>query len=221
MKKSEKRRGISCATLLWLFVFGSVAGFVIEGLWCVARKGHWENHASTVWGAFCIIYGIGAVAVYLLASLLGNKPTAVQFAVFTVSGGVIEYGGSLLQERLFGSVSWDYSGHFLNLGGRVSLQMALTWGVLGILFLRLLFPALRRLLNQMRGGAWRLACLCMTVYMAVNLSVSAAAVTRWRARLDGCPAESSVARWLDQAYDDDAMTARYPNMRFVDTDDAV
>ena len=33
---------------------------------------------------------------------------------------------------MFGSVSWDYSAHLLNLGGRVSLKMALMWCALGV-----------------------------------------------------------------------------------------
>ena len=119
------------ATLFWLFMFGSVAGFVLEGLWCVITDGHWESHTATVWGPFCIIYGIGAVAVCLLSGLLREKSLPVQFAAFSASGAAVEFFGSLFQELCFGSVSWDYSGHLLNLGGRVSLKMALMWGRAG------------------------------------------------------------------------------------------
>ena len=119
------------ATLFWLFMFGSVAGFVLEGLWCVLTDGRWESHTATVWGPFCIIYGIGAVAVYLLSGLLKGRSLPVQFAAFTLSGAAVEFFGSLFQELCFGSVSWDYSAHLLNLGGRVSLKMALMWGAMG------------------------------------------------------------------------------------------
>ena len=119
------------ATLLWLFMFGSVAGFVLEGLWCVLTDGRWESHTATVWVPFCIIYGIGAVAVYLLSGLLKGRSLPVQFAAFTLSGAAVEFFGSLFQELCFGSVSWDYSAHLLNLGGRVSLKMALMWGAMG------------------------------------------------------------------------------------------
>lgn len=136
------------ATLFWLFMFGSVAGFVLEGLWCVITDGHWESHTATVWGPFCIIYGIGAVAVCLLSGLLRWKSLPVQFAAFSASGAAVEFFGSLFQELCFGSVSWDYSGHLLNLGGRVSLKMALMWGVLGIVFIRLAFLLVRRALGK-------------------------------------------------------------------------
>ena len=62
----EKEK-VNYTSMFWLFMFGSVAGFLIEGIWCVIRSGRWENHSATLWGPFCIIYGFGAVLVYLLA----------------------------------------------------------------------------------------------------------------------------------------------------------
>lgn len=206
---------IRYATLFWLFLLGSMAGFVLEGLWCVLMQGHWEHHAATVWGPFCIIYGIGAVVVYLLSALLKNRGLLIQFAVFTVSGAAVEYFGSLFQEMCFGSVSWDYSGHALNLGGRVSLKMAFMWGVLGILFMRLAFPLFNRLFAKMQGRGWRIACAALTAFMAVNLLVTAAAVTRWRTRASSQETGNPVIQWLDDTYDDQTMSRLFPNMRFT------
>ncbi len=118
---------ISYANLFWLFMLGSMAGFVLEGVWCILRKGHWEHHAATVWGPFCIIYGIGAVVVYLLAMLLQKRGLVVRFAAFSAADAVVEYCSSLFQEVCFGSVSWNYSAHFLNLGGRVRSSRRAEW----------------------------------------------------------------------------------------------
>ena len=202
------------ATLFWLFMFGSVAGFVLEGLWCVITDGRWESHTATVWGPFCIIYGIGTVAVYLLSGLLREKSLPVQFAAFSASGAAVEFFGSLFQELCFGSVSWDDSGHLLNLGGRVSLKMALMWGALGIVFIRLAFPLVRRALGKLRGRGARIACLVLTVFMAVNLAVTGAALCRWRCR-DGAPAGGAAAQWLDEHYGDETMARLFPNWSFT------
>ena len=149
------KQKVSYASLFWLFLIGSVTGFVLEGLWCIVRKGHWESRTATVWGPFCVIYGVGAVAVDLLAVLLRGRHPVQQFLAFSASGAAVEYFGSLFQERCFGTFSWDYSQDFLNLGGRVSLQTALVWGALGLLFVWLAFPGISRLLQRMRGRAWR------------------------------------------------------------------
>lgn len=193
-KQEDTSYKVRYSTLFWLFFFGSIAGFVLEGLWCILTRGYWEHHSATVWGPFCIIYGSGAVAVYLLSIFLRKKDILVQFAAFTLSGAAVEYFGSLLQEICFGSISWDYSAHALNLGGRVSLKMALMWGILGILFMRLAFPLLNKLFEKMKGKGWKIACIGMTVFMVVNLLTSAAAVTRWRTRSEGTEATNTVVQ---------------------------
>lgn len=205
---------ISYQKLFWLFMLGSVVGFMIEGVWCILRKGAWENHSATVWGPFCIVYGLGVIAVYMMAFVLKKKNYAVQFIGFAVAGAAIEFFSSLFQECCFGSTSWNYSKHFLNIGGRVSLQMSLVWGVLGILFVRLLFRPLNYLFAKMRGKYWRALCIFATVFMAANLIVSAAAVMRWSKRIAQEPAANRVEQFLDDTYDNDTMRRLYPNMVF-------
>ena len=216
-KREEEKNlpKISYPSLFWLFMLGSVLGFVLEGVWCIFTKGHWEHHAATVWGPFCIIYGIGAVAVYLLSILLQHKGLPIQFFAFTAAGAVIEYFSSLFQEFYFHSVSWNYSAHFLNLGGRVSLKMSLLWGILGIAFMWLIFPLLNRLLVKMQGKGWKITAIMLTAFMAVNLAVTAAAVIRWHNRTTGDVLQASrVAQFLDAAYNDDTMARLFPNMMF-------
>lgn len=214
-KRDAAAYKIRYSTLFWLFMVGSVVGFVLEGLWCVLWQGHWENHSATVWGPFCIIYGIGAVAVYLLSMILSDKNLLLQFAAFTISGAAVEYFGSLFQQLCLGSVSWDYSDHILNLGGRVSLQMALIWGVLGMAFMRAAFPFINRLFQKMQGKGWRGACIGMTIFMAANLLVTAAAVTRWRTRAADEESANPVVQWLDSTYSDQTMEKLFPNMQFT------
>lgn len=206
---------INYYSLFWLFILGSVVGFVLEGLWCIINNGYWESHTATVWGPFCIIYGIGAVVVYLLSALLKNRGILIQFIIFTLSGTVVEYFGSLFQEMLFGTVSWDYSGHFLNLGGRVSLQMAVIWGVLGILFIRVIYPAINKLFYKISGKGWRILCILLSVFMAINLIVTSAAIYRWRARANNIDAGNTITEWIDNTYNDQRMSELFPNMQFV------
>lgn len=205
---------ISYQNLFWLFMLSSVAGFVVEGVWCIVRKGAWESHSATVWGPFCIVYGLGAIVIYMMACVLNKKNDAIQFIGFAVAGSVIEFFSGLFQECCFGSTSWNYSKHFLNIGGRVSLQMSLAWGALGILFVRLFFPLLNCLFSKMRGKFWMILCISATVFMAVNLIVSAAAVMRWSKRIAQEPAANRVEQFLDDTYDDDTMERLYPNMVF-------
>lgn len=215
LKNKSEKNEINFFTLFWLFLIGSVIGFGVEGVWSIIKTGHWEHHAATLWGPFCIIYGIGAVAVYTTTYFLRKKNLAIKFAVYVISGALVEYFGSLFQEVCFGSVSWDYSSHSLDIGGRVSLRMALIWGVLGIAFMYLLYPVLKRLLSNCHKKPFKLAACMLAGFMAINLSLTAFAVVRWSERLNDVPPSGKVATLMDATYGNDKMDQLFVNMRFI------
>ena len=66
---------ITYEKLFWLFIVGSLIGVVMEGVFCVFSKGHWESHVLTLVGQFNALYGAGAVLFYSLIALLQNKKT--------------------------------------------------------------------------------------------------------------------------------------------------
>ena len=200
--------------LLFLFFFGSIFGFLIEGVWFFFRHGQLESHSALVWGPFCIVYGFGAMAVYLLGIALHRQKWPVQFAAFTLAGGAVEYFSGLFQELVFGSTSWDYSKHFLSLGGHVSLKMAVAWGAIGIAFIWLLFPVLRRLEEKLHGKKVRLICILVSAFLITDMAVSASAVLRWKDRQSGVPAASQIAVLLDTHYGDEKMEQIYSNLTF-------
>ncbi len=200
----------------WLFVIGSVVGFFLEGFWSILRLRIWENHASTIWGPFCIVYGVGTVVIYAVGRRLAQKPKWLQFAVFAFVGTAVEFFSSLFQEAIFGSVSWDYSHHFLNVSGRVSLQMSLIWGALGILFTRWIFPHLEEVVHKMRGRRWNILCIVLSVFMVLNLLMTSVAVLRWRERLFDIPASNPLENYLDSAYGDERMEKIFCNMNFLE-----
>ena len=217
-RETESRKtwvgALSLQSFFWLFLFGSILGFVLEGIWAFVRVGAWENHAATVWGPFCIVYGIGAVAMFAIATLVSRYSRVIQFFIYAIVGSGVEFLASLLQEKVFGSVSWDYTDHAFDFFGRASLQMALIWGGLGVLFATFVCPHLSRMLHRMRGRGWTVLCIALALFMAVNLVVTALAIFRWRERMKDLPASGSVDLWMDRQYGDDKMTSIFSNMVF-------
>lgn len=202
--------------LFWFFLVGSVAGFFIEGLWCVVKQGAWEHHGSTVWGPFCIIYGVGAVAVYALSCFLEGRNFVLQSVVYMFAGAAVEYFGSLFQEICFGSTSWNYTGQFMNLKGRVSLETTLIWGALGILFGHILFPLFRKLFYLLNGRIGYAVTWCFIVYMSINLLLTSAAVARWHTRtISHTAPRNGVEVLLDSRFNDDRMKRLFVNLQFV------
>lgn len=210
----KENSSITYPALLFLFLVGSVFGFVFEGAWCIIKAGHWENHSALVCGPFCIVYGFGAVAMYLLAHLLEKRKVYLQFMVLSFAGAMVEYFTSLFQELIFGSTSWDYSRHFLNIGGRVSLKMAALWGVLGVIFVYFLYPCLKKLLQKLHSKITTVLSILLSVFMLANFAVSGLAVLRWSDRQANTAPSNKVEELLDQYYGDKVMEQIYPNMTF-------
>lgn len=205
-------------TLLWLFLGGSVAGFVAEGVWHYLHHGCWESHTATLWGPFYIIYGCGAVVVFLAAQRLEGRTLLQQFCVFALAGSAVEYAGSLFQELAFGTRSWDYSAHFMDLGGRVSLKMTLLWGAAGLLAMHALLPFLLRGIAKLRLAQRTWLCRTAALLMCLNLFATCAALGRWESRQQLQPPANRVEAYLDRRWDDARMQARFPNMVFVAPD---
>ena len=216
----QRKRGFSnrlfwgYEELFWVFFFGSILGFVIEGIWHIVLTGEWVDHSATVVGPFCTVYGVGAVAAFLVAKFLPRRAVGLQFLAFAITGGAVEYFTSFFQERMFGSVSWDYSSHTLNLGGRVSGQMALMWGFLGMVFVGLIYPLLRKLLQRMHTQRWHVFCVACSVFMACNLAISATAILRWKERKEHLPPSNRWESYLDATYPDARMEYVYSDMHF-------
>ena len=220
-ESSRQKHPLSFPTLLWLFIAGSLMGFVMEGVWHLLRTGAWGFRVATLWGPFCIIYGAGAVVMYLIALRVEGKRHLRQFLAFALAGSAVEYLSSLFQEAAFGTVSWDYSHHPFNLGGRISLRMTLLWGVCGMALMYLLLPVALSVFNCLQLGSRPLLCRAAAAFMCVNLLWTGVALLRWQERVStAAPAGNAVEAWMDHRWPDERMRERFPNMVFPHADDA-
>lgn len=221
MKTKKKSNDTACLQeqdpilWFWLFMIGNVAGIILEGVWMLLKDGRWEYHTATIWGPFCLIYGIGAVMVTILSGLLQDAPGAVKFLAYTIACTVTEYLGSLFQEVCFGAASWDYSDQLLNVEGRVSLMMSVLWGALGFLFVRFFLPPLKKLIGRFRSRTGFVVTWILIVFMAVNTAATCLTIYRWAQRVNGIAPGGQIEAMLDRCYGDETMERLFPNLRFL------
>lgn len=217
MMKSENSdsRQITYSKLFWLFMVGSVFGVILEGFWCLAIYGEWETHVVSVCGPFCIIYGFGMAGCYIGAVLLKNKNIIIRFLAFAFIGAAIELICGFLLEFGLGMKAWDYGDSFLSIRGYVNFLMTVLWGILGVTF-GYSVPFVDRIFSKMQGKGWRIACLCLSVFMAVNLGITAVCIVRWKNRHEGKPASNAVEQKIDEVFDDEWMQDRFCEWKFIE-----
>ena len=213
-KSARAEQGMQLDELIWLFTMGSLAGDIVETIFCRLSAGIWMSRSSLVWGPFSIVWG---AALVVASSLLPRKKDGTPrtsselFVMGTVMGGAYEYVCSALGELVFGVVFWDYSEIPFNLGGRINLLYCFFWGFAAVAWVKLCHPYLSRGIAWLRRRTGPWLALAVGLFMVVNMAVSGLALIRYDTRSDGIPAANSLDVFLDEHFPDERMQQVYPN----------
>ena len=208
-------KGMNFPKLFLVFFFGSFIGVIVELLWCFIRHGYFESRSGFVFGPFNPVYGIGALILTLSLYRFRNRSAKYSFWGAFIAGSVLEYLLSFLQEKMFGSVSWDYSVVPLNIDGRICLLYSLFWGLLGILWIKGVYPMISYALIRIPKRLGLIVTDILLIFMVFNSIVSLSAVHRWSERIDDIGPSNSVGQVLDDYFPDEKMERIYPNMVFL------
>jgi uncharacterized membrane protein len=102
-----------------------------------------------IWGLPIIfLYGFGGVAVVYLLKRYKKSPVAL-FITGLVSMTLIELGTSYLMEATIHRSYWDYSNSFMNFDGRICLTSSIAWGVLSMVLVYGLMPAVEHIFKEL------------------------------------------------------------------------
>lgn len=146
-KKILKIAGISIWRILTYFIIYSIVGYIIETLFGLFTKGMLESRKGFLYGPFCPIYGVGAVAMILGLQCFKKNNYTLFFGGFLV-GSIVEYIISYLGEVIFKVNWWDYSNNFLNINGRICFTFSLFWGLLALYLIRHFNPIIDKLIDK-------------------------------------------------------------------------
>ena len=213
----KPEKAITCTKLFWLFLVGSVAGVIIEGLFCLIVKGHWETHVVSVLAPYNILYGLGVVLFYIGAVKLQHRPLAVQIVIMTAFATALELLCGLLLRYGLGMRAWDYSHSFLNYKGIICLGFSAAWGVAAYVFARLA-PHIEVLLKHCTKRPWKAACTALSLVIVLDLCITGTSILRWSERHYGVPAQTEIQEELDAEAPDDWMQQRFIEWQFLDTE---
>ena len=209
-------QGRSFYKLFWVFFIGCFAGVIVERLWALIRYGVLEPRVGLIYGPFNLVYGIGAWALTTALYPLRNRSRLFSFLGGMLIGSAVEYGCSLFQEVMFGSVSWDYSNRPFNLHGRICLLYSVYWGVLGVVWIKELYPRLARMILKIPNRVGKPLTLMLCAFMVFNTLMTGACVLRWTQRREGKPAQNRLEVYLDARYGDEKMERVFSNLEFME-----
>ncbi len=199
-----------------VFTIGCIFGTYYEEILTLVRhliatgELDWVSRRGLIYGPFSPVYGIGAVGIYYIFYLTKAKWLVCLLGGAVVGGG-LEFVLSVLQEVIFHSRSWNYTGKFLSIDGRTTVPIALLWGVLVLVAARWLYPMLERAYDKLKGKKMNIFCIVLTVFLAFDITLSVAASLRQAERRKGEPATNEIDSFLDEHFSDERMRQVYDN----------
>jgi len=122
-----------------------------------------------------------------------------------------------VQEKAFGTISWDYSNLMFDINGRTSLLHCTYWGIGGILYITYVEPLMQVLKQNLmieQKGLKFFTTIC-AIFMTFNIFISCASATRQTERRRNIPPKNQFDIFLDEYYPDEYMDRIYTNKKEV------
>lgn len=213
MKEKNVKKELTI--LFWVFIIGSIAGFIFEVTVVFFQKGHFELRQGLIYGPLIPVYGIGAMVYYIILSNIKIKNKFYIFVITMILGGITEYLCSFIQEKLFGTISWDYSYLPFNIDGRTSLLHCTYWGIGGLIYFTYIYPWIDKMKENINKKSFKLVTIILSIFIFFDISISWIAADRQTERKNNIEPENRLDIFLDNNYPDEYMNRIFNNKKDV------
>ena len=198
-----------------IFMIGSLIGYIVEMIVALVQNGHLESRQGVLYGPFTPVYGIGIIVFYLFFNKVNTRQKGKIFIMSMILGGITEYLCSFLQEKIFGTVSWDYSNWIFNINGRTTLIHCTYWGIAGILYISYIEPLIPKINELLNKNLTKILAASLAVFMIFNITISSMAALRQKERNDNIAPQNKIDEFLDANYPDYYMNKVFANKKDV------
>ena len=207
--------GLCYSKLFWIFMLGNVVGFVLETIYALVTTFHFQVRVGLVFGPFIPVYGMGAVAITLILSRLYNQKDFLIFLASMFIGGAFEYLWQLCPAGGIWNGVLGIQRVALECGGTYQSDVFLFLGILGLVWVKDLYPALSREIQKVPKKAGRRVTAIVSVLMAIDILLSVGAVYRRSERVNQIPATNVVQEFFDTYFPDSYLDFIFPHMEYV------
>ena len=214
MSKSSKFNEIFKVFII--FMIGCILGYVVEMIVALVQNGHFVSRQGLLYGPFTPVYGIGILVYYIFFRIVKNRDKKIVFISSMILGGITEYLCSYIQEKAFGTVSWDYSNWLFNINGRTTLIHCTYWGFAGLLYVSYIEPLIPKIEEVVRNHKVKIMATSVAIFMVFNVAISSMAAIRQKERQENIAANSKIDVFLDNTYPDEYMDEVFENQKRVE-----
>lgn len=201
--------------LFIIFIIASVLGWIIEGIYTYVTRKLILNHSAVVIGPFDFAYGIVAVLLTLALFKFQNSSSLLVFAISFLSGSICEYIMSLGMEKVIGYPSWDYSDRKFNLNGRICLRYSIFWGILGLFWVKMIYPFMNNNLPVISRYVSDKVICYFIIFLIFDAILTIMAIKRAKKLELGIEARNNFEKKLDKYFGKDYLNKMF-NDNFMD-----
>lgn len=167
--------------LFQCFIFYSFIGWAYESfVWAICEKKQFINRGFLL-GPLCPIYGLVCLLDYYLLREIHHSVGI--FCTAMVVCCCAEYFISWAFEKLFHARWWDYSNYAFNINGRISLYSGLFFGAAGLLLVKVVHPAVLKLLEIIPFEVQKISALCLLIALIVDIIVTTVAMANFNSKI--------------------------------------
>lgn len=133
------------------FLIFSLLGFIMESV--VYKVSGSTSHSGVLLGPYTLVYGFGGLLVVIINNYFEKiemnsiLKIILLFICFTIICTLIEYIIGNLIHYIFNIDKWDYSNHKYHFGKYICLDLALTWGILALVIIKILKPFIDKVMQ--------------------------------------------------------------------------
>lgn len=216
MEKEDKifAKGLCFSKLFIFFVFGCVFGTYYEELIYFFKYKQWSSRQGLMIGPFNPIYGIPAV-ILLIVLARKNKERGI-FKTYIYSAlisGAAEYAISVICEYVFKVKFWNYTGYFLNIGGRTTIPFMAFWGVLGVILLKVLYPNISKVAEKVPYKVAQPVCNILVFFIALDMVFTYSVLGRMALRNTGVKAYTFIGKFYDTIFSNEYIKEKFPAIK--------
>ena len=211
-KKEEKfAEGFCFYKFFLVYIIGCMIGTYYEEILTFCRSGQWLSRQGLIYGPLNPVYGFGFLIFTFLHFTNPKRKWYLTYVYSCLIGGLTEVISSLIGEYIFKANAWDYSNKILNLWGRTTIPYMLFWGAGGLIFVKLVYPALSKFIELLPKRVGNAIMPTFLIFVALSHVVSYTALFRYGTRSEGKAASNAIEKVLDEHFNDNFMKQYYDN----------